>query len=672
MKNLFTLCMCILVGTAFAQNSKIPQPKMYHRATSGNIKPVAHGAGQSNARSSQVCDTLDYLDYNAVNEITATNLGLNFHGSWYASTPTVYGQEISNFVDTFSENNQYMKYVGSRFDSLLFNADPSTGLWQFYPRASTTLTLDSVLFRCGIWGDTALGGKMDNDSVLIKIYAVNGIGNTLNTNTATPVQTVVIAGHDQLSQFFTGQDIIGTTIIPVGYTFAHGQSFAVRLDYINKDSSSHFIISYTYSDSCGTITLGGNNYSSPAYPSPMADFESSFWADIYRNSGSNVATTHDAGNDFAYSAAALPGVPANCRFVYTQNWEIIPFVRACVDFSASITASSTQACPNTTVSLQSAVVGTNDPGLSYQWSASSGQLSSTSANTTTLTMPTSGNVTVTLLVITGTDTARTTQVITNNGVTIQITNSTPITIPCSGSVPLLSAAGGVQSGLKYTWTLGGAKVDSVSNHTATTAGTFTVTVVNSKGCQASAQAVVSYPGVSNNVDFTVPGHICKGVSATFTNTSTYTASPWSSSWDMGDGNGLVATDAVYTYNSQGSYTIVLTMDSAGCKFVSPGRTITVAATSVCTGINELTFSENVSIFPNPNNGNFNITITGLENNVSIKVFNVLGSEVKNFSSVETGATFNKNFDFSDLASGTYMVKIQSGNNAVVKRITISK
>jgi hypothetical protein len=54
------------------------------------------------------------------------------------------------------------------------------------------------------------------------------------------------------------------------------------------------------------------------------------------------------------------------------------------------------------------------------------------------------------------------------------------------------------------------------------------------------------------------------------------------------------------------------------------------------------------------------------------VFNIIGSEVKSFNTNDVTATFNRTFDFSDLANGTYLVKIQSGAKIAVKRLTISK
>ncbi|MES2621746.1 MAG: T9SS type A sorting domain-containing protein, partial [Bacteroidota bacterium] len=164
---------------------------------------------------------------------------------------------------------------------------------------------------------------------------------------------------------------------------------------------------------------------------------------------------------------------------------------------------------------------------------------------------------------------------------------------------------------------------------------------------------------------------------TYTNASTYTSSPWEPLWDMLNNGAELqfSNNASYAFATPGTYTIKLTMDSAGCKF-SRTRTVTVTASSNvnCSGVGfeDMSFSDAVSLQPNPTNGNLNITVNGIEKNLSIRVYNVIGSEVKSFISNEISSVFSKNFDFNDLSNGTYLVKIQTGNKSAVKRLTVSK
>ena len=92
----------------------------------------------------------------------------------------------------------------------------------------------------------------------------------------------------------------------------------------------------------------------------------------------------------------------------------------------------------------------------------------------------------------------------------------------------------------------------------------------------------------------------------------------------------------------------------------------------CTGFPTIGFENNVSIVPNPSNGNVNITISDADKNVTITVYNILGETVKAFATTESNTVFNKNIDLSNMANGTYLVKIQSGSKVATKKLVITK
>jgi len=113
------------------------------------------------------------------------------------------------------------------------------------------------------------------------------------------------------------------------------------------------------------------------------------------------------------------------------------------------------------------------------------------------------------------------------------------------------------------------------------------------------------------------------------------------------------------------------MDSAGCEFAT-NQSVTVNSQSVCVGIQEIGFDNNVSIIPNPSNGNVNITISDADKNVTLTIYNIIGETVKSYATTESTSIFNKNLDLSNLANGTYLVKIQSGNKSATKKLFIAK
>lgn len=83
------------------------------------------------------------------------------------------------------------------------------------------------------------------------------------------------------------------------------------------------------------------------------------------------------------------------------------------------------------------------------------------------------------------------------------------------------------------------------------------------------------------------------------------------------------------------------------------------------GVNENT-TQAVSVFPNPNNGIF--TISAIENNSSVEVYNVIGENVYSSNLVKG----NNSINLSTLAAGSYVVKVMSGTRAINKHVVINK
>jgi hypothetical protein len=329
--------------------------------------------------------------------------------------------------------------------------------------------------------------------------------------------------------------------------------------------------------------------------------------------------------------------------------------------------------------------GSDAAPFTYSWATTSGQLSSTSSEDVTLIVG-SSNAVVTVTVTDANSQTTTASVsVASRGINISITQPSPIQLTCGSNTTITTSISGVTQGRVYTWSTGatGANASSIS---VSQAGIYRVTVTNNAGCSATASVTVQYPnGVTNNVNFNLPTDVKPGVSfpgvqvcanalQTFSNTSSSTAG-WNSEWTFGDSNIGFSTNGTNTYASPGVYSVVLKMDSAGCLFSSAPKSINVIAATdaAClVGIGETNFDSNISIMPNPSNGNVSFSVNDVEKNISIRVYNIIGSEVKSFNTNDVSSTFNRTFDFSDLANGTYLVKIQSGAKTAVKRLTISK
>jgi PKD repeat protein len=72
-------------------------------------------------------------------------------------------------------------------------------------------------------------------------------------------------------------------------------------------------------------------------------------------------------------------------------------------------------------------------------------------------------------------------------------------------------------------------------------------------------------------------------------------------------------------------------------------------------------TQSVSLYPNPNNGQFTVAITNIKN-PSIKIYNVLGQEVYSQASIERSSV---NIDLSAQAKGIYIYRVFSENGSSV-------
>ncbi len=352
------------------------------------------------------------------------------------------------------------------FDTLVFQDYPNQQLYQ-YPLKSSTVTLEGIQFFYAFDADTvAADGKIANDSLIFSIFSItNGVVGS------TPVTTVV-EGGDSLAAFYTGATSVGVGAVPVTpYQFAQGEGFFILVQYLNKDTSTHFSLAFTFLDSCGLVSYQGGSYlladASPLYngTSYLGNPGMSFFGVIQPGTGSGAATVADWNNFYGIQS----GVPTVCSLVPNQNWAILPIIDVCQDYSAQIQASAASACPGATISLTGSVTGSpstvtvitpntltsggsaitdslhygnaNNVNLNYVWSSTGGTLNNANSGTPTLTMPSSGNVTVTMSVSDGVSDTSATIVISSSPINLSVTNTPqPVQLACGGNVTLHTAS----------------------------------------------------------------------------------------------------------------------------------------------------------------------------------------------------------------------------------------
>ena len=674
MKKIFTICLAMsMVVLSFAQRTLsdaqplVGKHVLQQSATTADPASLAkakfqHGF-QGNGNRAQ--NTSFFLDYGYVDQLYAQELQTDYLDDAIA--------RIHRNLPVDSDN--VMKWAFQWYPRIL-DADNITA-WPpiEYPSANINMMIDTVWATIGHINnsgqpDTIVVSIWDLDALQTISVADSGCTGVLYGRMQLVVDTSLTGAGTQPGTIQIGN----FPIVPAApIAIPQGKNFIAQVDFFGP-AGDEFYVLVTRRNDCGN-TCASVPYVNENYNAQLDSFNSCAGMRYVDPQGTNTGVYpinlfyNDCNQNNAQDAD-------NCERIYFQNMALFPHLQVSIpNFFVAATASKTAGCEGEVITLNATAGGSSSTPYSYSWTISSGSgtLQSNSDPSVQFTIGNSNAV----IIVTTTDASNVTtaDTITINSRAININiaqNPTPL--QCGSTANLTSSISGYTTGPEtYIWNTG----VTTTSITVSTAGNYSITVTNSAGCTASNTVAVQYPGnLTNNVNFNLPNPPnCAGKPITFVNTSARTQG-WSFAWDFGDNSGIAFTqDGVYTYPSQGQYVVTLVQDSASCKFSSPAKTINIASatsTACLTGIDDVNFSNGVAIVPNPTNGNVNISVNAVEKNLTIRVYNIIGSEVKAFNTSDVSSTFNRTFDFSDLANGTYLVKIQTADKTAVKRLTISK
>lgn len=193
----------------------------------------------------------------------------------------------------------------------------------------------------------------------------------------------------------------------------------------------------------------------------------------------------------------------------------------------------------------------------------------------------------------------------------------------------------------YQWTGPSGFTSTMSTITTSLAGTYTLNIDASGTCSAFTKYVnISLFPAPNLSLSTTNTLICKGNAATLTATglNTYT-------WNSQSG------PSIYTVNPANTTTYnVSGHDNNGC--YASGTII--QSVSPCAGIsNYSSSSDNIKIYPNPNDGSFNVFIDEVVSSASLCLINVLGQTVF-CQNIRSG---NNYIEAKEVSSGLYYCAI---------------
>ena len=100
------------------------------------------------------------------------------------------------------------------------------------------------------------------------------------------------------------------------------------------------------------------------------------------------------------------------------------------------------------------------------------------------------------------------------------------------------------------------------------------------------------------------------------------------------------------------------------------RVIVSATSAVYAGMKKKGKTSDISIYPNPSKGNFNVRCPGIDlQTATLSLFNVNGKEIKiNYNINANGFVVQCN----DIISGIYFLKVASGDSIFTKKVVVGK
>ena len=138
-------------------------------------------------------------------------------------------------------------------------------------------------------------------------------------------------------------------------------------------------------------------------------------------------------------------------------------------------------------------------------------------------------------------------------------------------------------------------------------------------------------------------------------------------WDFGDGYGTTIENPFHYYHEYDTYIVCLTAENE-CSIDEYCDTL------IINNINKLFKDKfiNVSLFPNPSCGKITISINGGNGKVfPLVLYDLSGKKILEMNNQITGDS-EREIDISGLRNGIYIIKIDLGNNSVIRKIQLLK
>ena len=549
-----------------------------------------------------------------------------------------------------------------------YSSDACTNMLTAGQSARTTATLNTSRSSLVTTSNLAACGC---SGVSVSIAVTGGSNPTCTGQSITFTATPVNAGSPTYQWYLNGAPVNLETGLTYTTTTLTNQSVTCIMTSGGAFTSNAVVISLTTGivpTVSTAVTSGSNPTCSGAAITFTATPTSGGTAPVYqwKLDGVNVAT----GATYTSSAltngqvvtcvmtsslsCASPTTAASNSTIITTSGTLIPAV------STAITTGSNPACGGQSFTFTATPTNGGTTPV-YQWKVNGINVGTDSTSYTSSTL-TDGQVVT--CVMTSSEACVTPAAIESAGITITITGTPVINFianknVCGGDIGA-SSFSSTPPGATYSWTNSNTAIGLAASGTGNVPA---FTAVNSTSAAIVATITVT-PSINNG---------CAGTPSTYTITVSPTAvisqsgavlsSSTASSYQWySNGQPIIgATDQTHTPTQNGDYNII----AAGSSCLS--NSINVSNT----GIGPLDNNNFISVYPNPNDGKFNISFNILlRSTYKLTLLNALGALIYQETLTDFNGPYSKQVDLTKYGKGIYLIGISSSNIETVKKVIV--
>lgn len=224
------------------------------------------------------------------------------------------------------------------------------------------------------------------------------------------------------------------------------------------------------------------------------------------------------------------------------------------------------------------------------------------------------------------------------------------TMACTGVVLDVTTVGAT-----YLWS------DSTTQQqiSVSTSGVYSVVVTDQFGCRTSDTANVTITGLPGVGGSASSNSVCQDDANVV-----LTGTPASGTWSGPGVSGNTFDPSIGTGPQMATYAYT---DTNGCT----NYAVVTIAVNACVGIEEQTVNE-INVYPNPNNGTFNVVLNSASDNLTVEITDLQGRVVlvSSIQNVTAGNTLQ--IDLTNEAAGTYFMRAITDTEQITQKIIINR